>query len=402
VSAARLGSRSLFPELRAVAYLNHAAIAPLSTPVRSAAARVLDQLACAGSVSFPERLSERQALRENLARLMNAQPSEVALVPSTLYGLGVLATSLPWRRNARVIVFDGEYPTNVSVWQRAAAQHGLTLSLLPVSDFARPEGPDFSALERELKRGDVQLCAASSVQFQTGLCMPLREIAALCHAHGAQLAVDAVQGLGSVPFDVRALDVDYAAAGSHKWLLGSDGAGVLFIKQALLSQLSPAFAGAFSHVQAEQIFMQAGQLRYDRPLLDEARLFEGGMLSSVSVAALGASLPILLELGVPNIHAHVNAYLDVLERGLVERGFRSLRLADAARRSCTLGVLPPSAFMASRIATELTIRGVVCSAPDGVLRFAPHFANAIADEVSEVMAALDEVLRSGRGTGPRS
>ena len=193
----KLGDRSLFPELRSLAYLNHAAISPVSEPVRRAAQRALSDLAQAGSVAFPERLAERQALREDLAQLMNARSSrELAFVPSTLYGLGVLATSIPWRKRMRVIAFDGEYPTNVSVWQRACQQHDLALCMSPVSDFAHAAGPDLSALERELRRGDVQLCAVSAVQFQTGLRMPLERIAQLCHAHGAQLAVDAVQALG--------------------------------------------------------------------------------------------------------------------------------------------------------------------------------------------------------------
>lgn len=397
MNTAVLGDRSLFPDLRALAYLNHAAIAPLSAPVRKAAERALAELACEGSVAFPERLFERQRLRDDLARLLGAHSREIALVPSTLYGLAVLATSLPWRRGARVIAFEGEYPTNVSVWQRACLRHGLHLTMLPASDFARADGADFSALERELRRGDVQLCAASAVQFQTGLRMPIARMAALCHAHGAQLAVDAVQALGSVPFDVRALGVDYAAAGSHKWLMGSDGTGVLYIKAEHLPELSPAFAGAFSHVDAELLFARAGELRYDRALHTEARVFEGGMLSSISLSALAASLPILLGLGIDRIYAHVNAYIDALEAGLIARGFRSQRMADAARRSCTLGVLPPqeAALSASRLATELTARGIVCSGPDGVLRFAPHFANGLG-EVSHVLAALDEISAQKR------
>jgi selenocysteine lyase/cysteine desulfurase len=392
VKTPQLGDRGLFPDLQVLAYLNHAAISPLSRPVREAAERAIADLARAGSVAFPERLIERQQLREDLAQLMHANSHEIALVPSTLYGLAALATSLPWRRGARVIAFEGEYPTNVSVWQQACLQRGLTLTMLPASDFSRPDGPDFSALERELRHGDVQLCAASAVQFQSGLRMPLQHMAALCHAHGAELAVDAVQALGSVPFDVRALDVDYAAAGSHKWLMGSDGAGVLFIKAEHMPQLSPAFAGAFSHVDAELLFVQPGQLRYDRPLRNEARVFEGGMLSSISVSALAASLQILLALGVDRIYQHVSVYLDALETGLLERGFSSLRMPDRARRSCTLGVLPPlrAAVGASRIASELTARGVVCSGPDGALRFAPHFANSLG-EVSHVLAAIDEV-----------
>jgi len=389
---AQLGDRSLFPDLGVHAYLNHAAMSPLSRPVREAAERAVADLARGGSAAFPERLMERQQLRADLARLMNAGSVEIALVPSTLYGLAALATSLPWRRGARVIVFDGEFPTNVNVWQRACLQHGLTLTMLPVADFARPDGPDWSALERELRHGDVQLCAVSSVQFQTGLHMPLQRMAALCHAHGAQIVVDAVQGLGSVPLDVRALQIDYAVAGAHKWLMGCDGTGVLYVKAEYLPQLSPAVAGAFSHIDAELMFVQPGELRYDRPLHRDARLFEGGMLSSISVSALSASVPILLSLGVERIYEHVNAYIDALEAALLERGFRSLRTPDRARRSCLLGVLPPlGAAEANRLAAELTARGVVCSSPDGVLRFAPHFANGL-HEVPGVLAALDEVL----------
>jgi selenocysteine lyase/cysteine desulfurase len=156
--------------------------------------------------------------------------------------------------------------------------------------------------------------------------------------------------------------------------------------------LRPGFAGALSYVGGEQLFAQAGQLRYDRPLRPEAKLFEGGMLSSVSCAALAAAVPLLLELGVAAIYTHVNGYLDALEAGLVARGFRSLRAADAARRSCTLGVVPvATAHSASALASRLTARGVVCSGPDGVLRFTPHWANALS-EVEPVLAAVDAAL----------
>jgi hypothetical protein len=119
------------------------------------------------------------------------------------------------------------------------------------------------------------------------------------------------------------------------------------------------------------------------------------MLSSVSCSALGASVPLLLELGPAAIHQHVNGYLDGLEAGMLARGFRSLRAPDAARRSCTLGLLPRvGVHGAGTLANELTARGVVCSAPDGVLRFTPHFANAL-NELPHVLAAVDEILRAG-------
>jgi cysteine desulfurase/selenocysteine lyase len=392
--APRLGDRSLFPQLKAAAYLNHAAISPLAEPVRAAAQRVIDDQSTLGSPAFATRLAEREALRGRLAALLNASTDEIALVPSTMYGLAAIATSLPWRAGARVILFAGEYPTNVSIWQRAAERFGLRITLLPVSDLAQASGPDFSRLERELAPGDVQLCAASLVQFQSGLRMPIERIAALCHAHGAELAVDAVQAFGCVPIDVSAAGIDYLAAGSHKWLLGIDGAGVLYARAELIPKLRPAVVGAMSHLDALELFVGPNQLRYDRPLRPELRVFEGGMLSSVSFAALGAATSIITALGPAAIDAHVQAYHDALEPGLIERGFRSLRAPDRARRSGILGLLPPpSAASSVQLAGALGARGIVCSSPDGVLRFAPHFSNAIA-EVKVVLAALDAALQA--------
>ncbi|HEY2735782.1 MAG TPA: aminotransferase class V-fold PLP-dependent enzyme, partial [Polyangiales bacterium] len=149
----RLGDRSAFSQLRAVAYLNHAGISPASDPVRAAAMRALVEQSEQGSVAFGARMVEREALREKLATLLHADVDELALVPNTMYGLSAIAVSLPWRGGGRAIVFDGEYPTNVSVWQSACDRFGVTITHLPLADLARPDGPDFSRLEAELAKG---------------------------------------------------------------------------------------------------------------------------------------------------------------------------------------------------------------------------------------------------------
>jgi cysteine desulfurase/selenocysteine lyase len=386
----RLGDRSLFPDLRARAYLHHAGISPPSSLVRAAVERVIRESAEEGACAFSRRLSEREALRAELGALVGASDSqsEIALVPSTMYGLSAIALSVPWRAGDRVLAFAGEYPTNVSVWQRACTLFGLSLTLLPAADFAGPDGPDFNRLDAELARGGVRLCAASAVQFASGLRMPLREIAERCHRHRAELAVDAVQALGAVPFDVHELGVDYLAAGAHKWLMGIEGGGFVYVRSSLLGALRPAFAGAMSHEGALELFTDGpGHLRYDRPLRHEARVLEGGMLSTTASAALLASLASLRALGIANIFSHIQRYHDALESPLIELGFRSLRAPDLARRSAILSFVPPSGRSAPQLAAALTATGVVCSGPDGMLRFAPHFWNNL-DEVPGVVTEL--------------
>jgi selenocysteine lyase/cysteine desulfurase len=393
-STPRLGDRGIFSALRARAYCNHAGISALSDPVRAAIDRVVCESAEEGSAGFSRRLAEREELRGEVGKLIGARDpgSEIAFVPSTMYGLAAIALSLPWKRGDRILVFEGEYPTNVTAWQRAAELFELSITLLPLADFEQAGGPDYSRLDAELARGNVRLCASSAVQFQTGLRMPLAELAKRLHAHGAELAVDAVQAAGAVPFDVEALGIDYAAAGSHKWLMGADGGGFVYVRGALGPSLRPAFAGAMSHTDAVEIFTHGpGHLRYDRPLRRDARVLEGGMLSSTSLAALRVSVPMLRALGVEAIHAHIQRYHDLLEPQLVALGFEPLRSRDPERRSGILSFRPPQGVLSPQLVAALGEHGVVCAPPDGVLRFSPHFWNSF-DEVPIIVSAVRVAL----------
>lgn len=388
----RLGDRTLWSTLTCSAYLNHAGIAPLSDPARHAIERVIAESSQRGSLAFGQRVAERERLRSRLASLFGAREAEIALAPNTTYGLGQLALSIPWRSGDRIVVWRGEYPTNVTVFQRAAELFGLSLTFLPGSDLAADGGADLGTLTRELRRGGVRLCAVSAVQFQTGVRAPLAEIAALCHAHGAQLIVDAVQAAGAVPLDVRALGIDYLAAGAHKWLLGADGAGVLYVAAEHQQALRPAITGAMSYTGAtDMLFAGPGHLSYERALRADAQVFEGGMFGSVACAAFDASVALILGLGVAEIYRHVNAYLDALEPAFIARGFTSLRLPDAARRSCTLSFRPPATHTAPVLAAALAERGVTCACPDGLLRLTPHWPNNVA-ELPRILDALDDAL----------
>ena len=133
------------------------------------------------------------------------------------------------------------------------------------------------------------------------------------------------------------------------------------------------------------------QLRYDNPLKRGAPALETGTSNVIGLAALGVSIELISALGVPEIHAHAEGYIDRLEDGLIARGFESQRAKAPALRSSLLGVAIPSDVQLSKLAAALRDRGVVCNTPDGLMRFAPHWPNSH-DEVSEVLDAVDEAL----------
>lgn len=385
-----LGDSSLYPDLKAKAYLAYAATAPVSRLVKAAVNRVLDSYAERGNVAFVEWMEQREQLRGRLGRLVGARGEDIALISGTTRGISDLALCFPWRAGDRVVLFEAEFPANVTPWQRAAEHFGLRLDFVPMAHAVEDEESFLKPLEQLLTRG-VRLVAVSAVQFQTGLRMPLEKLGALCRLHGAELCVDAIQATGVIPLDVQASSVDYLITGSHKWLLGPEGVGFLYAQRERARALVPRTAGWLSHEDPATFLFAPGQLRTDRPLKDSVQVLEGGSSSTLGFAALDAAIEPLLTLTPAAILAHVGRYNDALEPELTARGFRSRRAAQPERRSGILSFVPPVDISATELVLQLRERGVYASMPDGLLRFAPHFPNALS-EIETVLGALDAAL----------
>ena len=391
-----LGDRGLYPELGAQAYLAYAATAPVSSAVKAAVTRVLDAYAQRGNVAFFEWVEQREQLRKKLAQLVGGSSSDIALIGGTTRGISDLALCLPWKTGERLVLFEGEFPANVSPWLRAAELFGLQVDFVPMQRSVEDEGSFLEPLARLLERG-VRVVAVSAVQFQTGLTMPLAAMSALCQKHGAELCVDGIQACGAVPLDVSALGIDYLVCGAHKWLLGMEGVGFLWARPERARALLPRTAGWLSHEGGTRfLFAGPGELRYDRPLKQSVQMLEGGSSSTVGFAALEAAIEPLLELGPAAILGHLQRYHDLLEPVAAARGFVSRRASGTERRSGILSFRPPAELSATDLTLELRKRGVLTSMPDGLLRFAPHFPNALS-EIETVVGALDEAVAVLRG-----
>ncbi len=382
------GDRSQFLELEHRAYLAHAAVSPPPFAARVAVASLLDAYARKGAAVFGLAIEQRARVKRQIATLIGADADEIALAPSTTAGVREVALAFPWNRGDRVVLFEGEFPANVTPWQRAAETFGLEVDVVPTGAFLRSEAEGLSALDGAL-RDRTRLVAVSAVQFQTGLRMPLRAIGERAHAVGAELFVDGIQSVGAIPIDVRAEQVDYLACGGHKWLMGLEGAGFLFVRRDRAERLVPRGAGWLSHEHAlDFLFLGEGHLRRDRPFKRTADVLEIGAVSAIGYAALEASLGLLLEVTPTATFAHVQSYFDRLEPPLIERGFTSFRVAHG--RSCILACKRAGHDMV-KLHRSLGERGIACSVPDGYLRFAPHFGNSMA-EIPEVLDAIDQSI----------
>lgn len=393
-----LGDRSGFPDLEARAYLAHSAIAPPSTVVRAAVNAVLDDYARRGAGAFLTWHERREGLRSLLAGLVGARAEDLGFVANTTTGVSSIALCFPWQAGDVILALRGEFPTNVTPWQQAAVAHGLELEFLDVDTFAGTRGDGLQQLEDRLRRGGVRLIAVSAVQFQSGLRMPLEAMAALAHAHGAQLFCDGIQAAGALALDLPALGVDYFTAGSHKWLMGLEGCAMLYVAPNRIAELRPRTAGWLSHEQPIDFLFAPNQLRYGRPIRKRADFVEAGAYPTALLAALEASATCLAALGITTIEAHIHAYLERLEAGLLARGFTSLRSAVPEQRSGILGVHPPAGLgPLADLNAALAEKGVIATIPDGVLRFAPHWPNPLT-EVEAVLATIDELQATATPT----
>lgn len=375
------------------AYLAYAAVAPPSERVRGAINATLDLLSEQGPGAFHTLSVRRERLRVDLGKLLGTRAENLAFVSGTTVGIGELALCLDWRAGERVVLFEGEFPANVTPWQRVASLFGLEVRFLSLPRPGDEPEAFFERFEAALREG-VRLVAVSAVQFQTGLRMPLARMAALCHEHGAELAVDAIQACGVVPLDVEALDLDYLVCGAHKWMLGVEGAGFVYAREASARKLVPRTAGWLSHDRPLGFLLgEPGELRRDRPIRSGIQFLEKSSMSQLALAALATSLEVLLEKSPTAVFSHVTRYLDVLEAGLVARGLSVLRSPRPEQRSGILSFVPPGALGAAALAAGLAARGVTVSTPDGLVRFAPHHESSL-DEIDSVLGALDETLAS--------
>ena len=375
-----VGDLSDFPLLEGCAYLNHAAISPPSRQVTAKVKQTLDRFARDGSSAFLDVVEERTRLKARLASILNA-PSidgeDFAWMPNTTSAVQAIAHAFPWRANGDIVLFDGEFPTNVIPWEQAAKREGLTLRRASLLPLMRDGGADLSEIESLLRRG-VQLLAISAVQFQTGLRAPLDELSALCKRYGTSLFLDGIQACGSTPIPLD--HVDFMASGGHKWMMAVEGAGFLYVHPKWRGQLKPEQAGWLSVEEPlDFLFSERSILRYDKPIRNEMSAFEGGAQSALCYAALEASTRALAMLTVPVIYNHIQGLLDVLEQGLLDLGFESARRSDPSRRSAILAVRPPEdhPLKITDYAASLLEQKITVSTPDGWLRFSPHWPNNI-------------------------
>lgn len=345
-----------FPVRERLVYLNHAAVAPLCKPAADAMKRLADDCLQFGSLHYDQWLATYEGLRVAAGRLIGADRSEIAIVKNTSEGIATIAMGLDWKAGDRVVGFREEFPANYFPWQKLE-QRGVTVTWLSVQD----------PLDRidEACRG-ARLLSVSFVQYLTGYRAPLQAIGEICARNHCIYMVDAIQGLGAFPLDVRACGIQALAADGHKWLLGPEGCGILYVSQELQPEVEPVEFGWTN------VAHYADYASRDMSLRPDAGRYECGTLNTIGCYGLRASLEFLLEVGAGEIAPVVQNLGDRVARGVTAKGYE---LADARRAETGAGIVSfrKAGQDAAAIVRKLRAQGIITAPRAGWVRTSPHF-----------------------------
>jgi selenocysteine lyase/cysteine desulfurase len=221
------------------------------------------------------------------------------------------------------------------------------------------------------------------VNYLSGYRVDLDRIGKLCRENGCFFFVDAIQGMGALPLDVEASYIDALAADGHKWMLGPEGNGVLYIRRKWLDSIEPVEFGWTN---------PAGYADYssrDMALRPDAGRYECGTLNTVGCFGLRAAIDFLLDVGIEDVAANVLSLADQLESGARAKGYEVI--VPRAENACSgiVAVRHPE-LDARMVVSELKQKRILAAPRQGWVRMSPHFY-LTSEDIQQVLDALPGV-----------
>jgi selenocysteine lyase/cysteine desulfurase len=361
-----------FPVRRNLIYFNHAAVAPLPRRVADAITAHVENVRDRGAADWRRWYSGVEDVRGRAAAFLGARPSEVAFVPSTSWGLNMVAQAFPWTPGDNVVGDDMEFPANVYPWMNLAGR-GVEFRAARNRD-GRVTVDDIAARTDARTR----IVAVSWVAFHNGWVYPIEEIGEFCREKGILFVLDAIQGLGAIPLDVGSLHVDVVVADAHKWLLGPEACAVFRVSENARDRVPPLAAGWWNVASGDRF------LDYKLEFHLGGRRYEAGSPPTAQIHGLGAALKLLDSIGMEAVHGRILQTVRALRAGLEQRGWRIATPEPPG--SGILAAVPPDGN-AVQAAKALEAQGVIVSPREQAVRFSPHVGN----DVEEVALLLDRL-----------
>jgi selenocysteine lyase/cysteine desulfurase len=363
--------RHRFPIFERLVYINSCSQGALSDAVRDSYQAYLRDWEEKGA-PWEYWVEREDAARAAFAGLVNADPDEVAVTTSLSAGVSALASGLRYARRSKIVTTELEFPTVGQIWH-AQESRGARVVHVPLEEFER-------AID-----DDTAVVSITHVSYRTGEMIDVKEVVQLAHERGALVLLDAYQSAGSVPIDVKELGVDFLAAGTVKYLLGSAGLGFFYCRRDVFEKAWPTATGWFAD---QDIFAMD---IHDYSPASTARRFQSGTPPVPSIYAGIAGIELIQSIGIEETREHVLSLNAHLVAGVDELGGT---VVTPTRRDRHGALICVKATDVEKLVEALGRWGIVTSSRDGNLRISPHAYNSLEDVdlVLEALAANRELL----------
>lgn len=354
--------RKDFPITQKCIYLDHAAGGPIPRPVLESIQQFQKENAEGADFHWLEWMQRRDDARKTVAEFIGADPEEIAFTSSTSHGMNLVSEVLAGE--GKVVMNEDEFPSSTVPWLWRKASVAWTQKSMSVF----PE--------------DIKTIVSSYVQYATGR---REDISAIGRSKGNRfLVVNATQGFGVLPIDVKKWNADFVCTNSYKWMMAGYGGGILYIRKPLLEKFRPQGAGWRSMVGCD--LMQNKNLE----MKNAGERYEWGCPNFSAIFGFASALRYYSQIGLDSIQTRVMQLTDFLIQELQGRGFQIISPLEPALRS---GIVVFRVDQPVKVWKKLLDEKIYVSPRGGGIRVAPHFYNT-ETEIESFLKKMGIILQS--------
>ena len=352
-----------FPKLKEIAYFGSASLGPWPKSTEQALQKQISQWHDLKNTT-PTVFDYWRELKVECGKMLNASPDEIGYAFNTSYGLAIAASGIEFKRGDEVLICDVEFPANTYPWTNLEYK-GVKIKFLKSVNGCF----DIMAFEKAITKR-TKVLSISFVQFFNGYKNDIERLGKICKKHNIYYVVDAIQGCGNIPIDVKKCHIDLLATGAQKWMLSPVGAGFFYLNKKAKLDLRPAFAGWFG------IDWGGNWLDLLRHHLQPEKTVDRFNLSAMpyfQIYGMHSSIKLINSIGVENIYQHNLALIDRLIDFVDNHpAYRHAFEQVLEHRSSifSFGCSNPN-----ELVKYLSIRGVKTTCRESLIRVAVHFFN---------------------------
>jgi kynureninase len=375
-----LSWRSEFPILERTTYMISNSLGAMPRGVYESLHGYADMWASRGVRAWHEGWWELAVtVGDKIALLIGAEPGSISLHQNVTLTEATIASCFDWRgpRN-KVVMVSGEFPS-IQYFYLAQRKYGARVEVVEAEDPVLPSLGKFLAAIDE----STLLVPISHVLFRSAYIMDVRAIVEKAHRVGAHVILDCFQAAGTIPVDVRALNVDFCVGGVLKWLCGGPGVAYLYVRPDLRRKLTPSLTGWFAHERPFEFELGPVVQRED------AFRFLNGTTHIPALYACQPGLEIINKVGIAKIREKSMRQTQILMDGAAKRGWRVNTPSDSAVRGGTVSIDCPHS---REVTKELLKRDVLVDfRPGAGVRLSPHFYSTDA-EIERALGQMEEIV----------